>query len=152
MMAGRTPVTATSISPTLTAMPSQMACRAILTVRWAMAMLVATRLRSSSMMTTSADSLAAVDPRAPIAIPTSAAARTGASLTPSPTMATGRSGREATWVTLSAGSSPALTSATPSCRPTWRAVTAASPVSIATSRTPSRCRACSVAVALSRTC
>jgi len=36
------------------------------------------------MITTSADSLAAVDPRAPIATPTSAAASTGASLTPSP--------------------------------------------------------------------
>ena len=41
------------------------------------------------MMTTSADSLAAVDPFAPIAMPTSAAASTGASLTPSPTMMTG---------------------------------------------------------------
>ena len=50
------------------------------------------RYRSSSMTTTSADSLAAVDPRAPIATPTSAAASTGASLTPSPTIITGRLG------------------------------------------------------------
>ena len=38
----------------------------------------------------SADSLAAVAPFAPIAMPTSAAASTGASFTPSPTMITGR--------------------------------------------------------------
>src|SRR5215217_7337424 len=58
---------------------------------------------SSVMITTSADSLAAVDPRAPMATPTLAAASTGASLTPSPTISTGRSFASLTAATFCSG-------------------------------------------------
>ncbi len=150
-IAGRNPKNASSINPTLTAMPSQIASSAIRTVRLAMATLVATRPRSSSMITTSADSLAAVAPLAPIAMPTSAAASTGASFTPSPTMATGRSGNPATATTLPSGSRSARTSETPTCSATWFAFDAASPVTISNDSTPRSFSASIVARALTRT-
>ena len=59
----------------------------------------------SAVSTMSAASELAVDPRAPIAIPTSARANAAASLTPSPTKATLPSrARSPTWSTLSCGS------------------------------------------------
>ena len=66
----------------------------------------------SSINTTSAASMAASLPKAPIAIPTSARANTGASLIPSPTKAIVSSVffsliRRSMWLTLSAGSSSA---------------------------------------------
>ena len=72
-------------------MPSQMLCSAMRTVSRPISTAFAVREMSSTRITASADSLAAVAPFAPIAMPTSAAASTGASLTPSPTMITGRS-------------------------------------------------------------
>ena len=70
-------------------MPINTLCLAIENVFLAISNPVATRPRSSNIMTTSADSLAAVEPRAPSAIPTSAAVKIGASFTPSPTKAKG---------------------------------------------------------------
>ena len=63
-------------------------------------------------------------PAAPMAIPTVAAASAGASLIPSPTIATGPSSvsSERTTSTLSSGRRPAYTRSTPSFRPTTSAV------------------------------
>ena len=79
----------------------------------------------------------------PTAMPTSATARAGASLMPSPTMATSR---PSAWSrrmrsAFSAGNSPAATSASarPACRATARAVRSLSPVSM-TTRMPISCR------------
>ena len=71
---------------------------------------------------------------APIAIPRSAWASAGASLTPSPTIATLRPLRcsSATLLALSAGSTSAITVSIPSSRPMRRAVAALSPVSMTT--------------------
>ena len=81
----------------------------------------------------SADSMATSVP-APMARPTSARARAGASLMPSPTMATFRPSawREATFFSLSWGRTPATTVSTPSARPTASAVRWLSPVSMTT--------------------
>ena len=91
----------------------------------------------------SAASMAASEPSAPIAMPISARESTGASLMPSPTKARfsrGRfsSSRASTCVTLSAGSSPARYSVSPSCEATALAAGSASPVSITARRTPAR--------------
>ena len=90
---------------------------------------------SSSMRTTSAASMAASEPRAPIATPISALERTGASLIPSPTNARFSfapfSPRSlSTCATLSAGRSSLCISSRPSSVPTRCAVLAVSPVSI----------------------
>ena len=108
-VAGMMPKAAMLMSPTLTMMPSQMLCRAIRTVSRPISTALAVREMSSTSITASADSLAAVAPFAPIAMPTSAAASTGASFTPSPTMITGRSATAATSCTLSAGRHSART-------------------------------------------
>ena len=68
-----------------TAMANTTFCMAMPMVRRAMAMAVAILDGLSSMSTTSAASIAASEPSAPMAIPTSARASTGASLMPSPT-------------------------------------------------------------------
>ena len=60
--------------------------RAMRRERRAMRMASGSRSRRSTVMTTSAASELAVAPRAPMATPTSALARAGASLMPSPTM------------------------------------------------------------------
>ena len=74
-----------------------------------------TLLKSSFRITTSADSLAAVEPCAPIAIPISAMVSEGASLTPSPTIIIGRSesGISFNAAILSPGRHSALTSVMP---------------------------------------
>ena len=79
--------------------------------------------RSLFMSTTSADSMATSVP-APMARPTSARARAGASLMPSPTMATRFpwAWSSATVFSLSWGSTSATTRFTPSWRPTASAV------------------------------
>ena len=82
---------------------------------------------------TPADAIATSVP-APIAIPTSACARAGASFTPSPTMAT-RSPSACSspiFVALSSGRTPAYTRSMPSSAPTVCATASASPVIITT--------------------
>ena len=96
---------------------------------------VATRSsRFELMRTTSALSRATSVPL-PMAIPTSARARAGASLTPSPIMATRRpcDRSASTTVIFSSGRSPAWTRSIPSCLATARAVGSRSPVTIETS-------------------
>ena len=102
--------------------------------------------RSSDIRATSAVSMAASLPAAPIAIPSVASAMAGASLTPSPTMATVpyRATSSSIAATLSAGSSSARTSSTPACWPTLSAVPRLSPVSITMRSTPSARSAASV--------
>ena len=94
--------------------------------------------RSSVMSAMSAVSIAASLPAAPIAMPRLARAMAGASLTPSPTMATVPyfATSSSTALTLSSGSSSAWTSS----MPTWRAIASAvarlSPVSMIRCSTP----------------
>ena len=66
--------------------PISTACNITFFVRRAMAMARGTEAMSSFMMTTCADSEAAVDVPSVMAMPISATASTGASLTPSPTI------------------------------------------------------------------
>ena len=66
-------------------MANTMFCHAMCMVLRAMSIAVAIFFGSSVMRTTSAASIAASEPSAPIAMPTSARASTGASLMPSPT-------------------------------------------------------------------
>ena len=90
------------------------------------------------MSATSAVSSAASLPTAPITMPTSAAASAGASLMPSPTIATlphlARIALMAS--TLSCGSSSARTASTPTSRATRVAAPTPSPVSISIRATP----------------
>ena len=94
----------------------------------------ATSSRSFFISTMSADSMATSVP-APMAMPTSARARAGASLMPSPTMATFL---PLSWIrrisrSLSWGSTSAMTRSTPTCLRMASAVFLWSPVSITTS-------------------
>ena len=96
---------------------------------------------SSSIRTTSAASIAASEPIAPIAIPISARVNTGASLIPSPTKASLSfsafvESSSSTFDTLSAGSNSLYTSSIPSDCATWSATRFASPVSITVFSTP----------------
>ena len=72
-------------------MPARTLWRAMWSARRPMWIASATRSTRSTVMTASAVSEETVAPAAPIAIPRSAIASAGASLTPSPTMITGRS-------------------------------------------------------------
>ena len=90
---------------------------------------------SSSIRTTSAASIAASDPSAPMAIPISALDNTGASLIPSPTNASFSfsdfcSRSSSTFATLSAGRSSLYTSPIPNSSATLSATRFISPVSI----------------------
>ena len=88
--------------------------------------------------TTSAASIAISVP-APMAIPISALVRAGASLMPSPTIATFPfSFRRLMTASFPSGRTPAMTSSTPACAPMARAVRSLSPVSI-TTRIPIFC-------------
>ena len=131
----------TSIA-TLTMMANHAFSRAMRIVRRAIRMAVAIFDGLSSMSTTSAASMAASLPRAPIAIPTSARASTGASLIPSPTKASVFFSplvfsRDSTFSTLSAGSSSEWYSSIPSRPATLAATLSRSPVSITVRSTPS---------------
>ena len=91
-----------------------------------------TSLKRLFINTTSAASIATSVP-APIAIPVSAPVSAGASLIPSPTIATlpcSFSLRIA--LALPSGKTPAITSSTPACAPMARAVFSLSPVIITT--------------------
>ena len=95
----------------------------------------------SSISTTSAASIAASLPKAPIAMPTSARANTGASLIPSPTKAIVSSAffsamRRSTCFTLSVGSSSAWYSVTFVCSATCSTTSLLSPLSITVLLTP----------------
>src|SRR5690606_34708911 len=149
-IAGRNPAAATSMSPTDIATPIEIDCHATRIVRRPTCTARARRDRSSTRITTSADSLAALEPRAPLGTRTSAAASTGASLTPSPTMRTGRGWAARTASTLSCGSRSARTSSIPTWAATCRATRAPSPVSTMTERTPARRSASIVARASGR--
>ena len=72
----------------LTAIAKIMFCLTILNVFLDNLIAEAIRLGSSFIITTSAASIAASLPKPPMAIPTSARAKTGASFIPSPTKAT----------------------------------------------------------------
>ena len=98
------------------------------------------------MRTMSAVSIATSVP-APIATPMSAWARAGASLTPSPTIATLRpcACNSAILDALSPGSTSAITVVTPSSEPMRWAVASLSPVSITTSMPSSRSAATAAA-------
>ena len=94
---------------------------------------------SSSIRTTSAASIAASEPKAPMAMPMSALVSTGASLIPSPAKASFPlpSARSiSTMATLSAGSSSLWTSSIPSSPATLSAMTFESPVSMTVLATP----------------
>ena len=99
----------------------------------------ATSSRSDFISTMSALSMATSVP-APMARPTSARARAGASLMPSPTMATflPSAWRAATFRSLSWGRTSASTEVTPSSLPMASAVRRLSPVSMTTSSPSSR--------------
>src|SRR5699024_4247888 len=88
-VAGKYPKAAIIISPIDTEIPNQIDCSAIDTVRLAIWTTSASRAKFSEVITASADSDAAVAPRAPIAIPPTAVDKTVASLMPSPTISVG---------------------------------------------------------------
>lgn len=81
------PTAASNSTSTLTHMANHTFCRAMPSVRRAMCMAVTIFEGLSSINTTSAASMAASEPSAPIATPTSARANAGASFMPSPTKA-----------------------------------------------------------------
>ena len=96
-------------------------------------MAAGTSLRRLFISTTSAASSATSAP-APMAMPTSARVSAGASLMPSPTIATlPRSRRRRISASLPSGSTPAITRSTPAAAPMARAVRSLSPVSMTTS-------------------
>ena len=125
--------------PNFTASEKAMFSRTTRMVRRAMRIASGRREGLSSMSTMSADSMAASLPSAPMAMPTSARLRTGASLMPSPTKATRQpsASRRSTSSTFCAGSRPAWTSSTPSCSATACATFSPSPVSMTVRFTPS---------------
>ena len=93
----------------------------------------------SSIRTISADSIAASEPMAPIAIPQSALISTGASFMPSPTNASlplASFNNSSTFETLSAGRSSAKKPVRPSLFATFSATLFLSPVSITRRLTP----------------
>mmetsp|Transcript_18096 Transcript_18096/g.39922 ORF Transcript_18096/g.39922 Transcript_18096/m.39922 type:complete len:251 (+) Transcript_18096:415-1167(+) len=109
--------------------------------------------RSESIKSTSAVSMAMAAPAAPIAIPTSAAARAGASLIPSPTIPTPPFPAPAfsswTMSTFIPGNKDALASSIPTAEATAAAAPLLSPVSI-TSFTPNSRRRPTVSEASAR--
>src|SRR5699024_1623424 len=88
-VAGKYPKAAIIINPIDTEIPNQIDCSAIDTVRMAIWTTSSSWAKLSEVITASADSYAHVAPRASIAIPTSAVAKIGASLMPSPTISVG---------------------------------------------------------------
>ena len=117
--AGSSPAAATPMAASDMPMPASTLCMAIRRVRRASTATSPRRPIWSTVRTASAASDDAVEPRAPMAIPTSARASAGASLIPSPVMITGaRRCSRRTTSSLSAGVSSAITSSTPVSAPT----------------------------------
>ena len=142
--------------------PTSTACSITFFVRRAMAMARGTEAMSSFMMTTCADSDAAVDVPSVMAMPMSATASTGASFTPSPTIIVtcrvmdspttrcttlshagwfwcASSVAFLTAATLPSGKSSDCTSSMPTSPAMMRAEASLSPVSMDSFFTPSRC-------------
>ena len=121
-----TPVAPSTIMMAFTISDSAMFCFTICSVCRAPRMAAESFMGSSSISTTSAASMAASEPMAPMATPASASAREGASLIPSPTNSTApRSLPEISCsmcFTLSPGIRPAWNSSTPTF---WAAFSAA---------------------------
>ena len=150
------PSAASTRMSTFTPSANTMFCHTMRMVLRAMRMARAMFEGLSSMSTTSAASIAASDPIAPMAIPISARMSTGASLMPSPTKASLASGasvasRCSTALTLSSGRSWACTSSRASFLPTASATSRRSPVSMMQRRTPASCRSRMVCAASSFT-
>ena len=139
------PTAPSSITPIFTTREMTIFCLTMTSVRRAPLTAVTSLPGSSSMSTTSAASIAASDPTAPMAIPTSASAREGASLMPSPTNTT--AWPSVRWEmslprysALSPGSNPARYSVMPVASATSAADPSASPVSIISLPAPSALR------------
>ena len=131
------PVAAASIASIDSPMPTPMLSTAMRRARCAMTIASPTRSSRSARITTSAASEEALAPRAPIAMPTSAAASAGASLIPSPTMTVGLmrcSVRTAS--TLSEGTRSANTTSKSRAAPMVCAAAARSPVIMPIRATP----------------
>ena len=119
-------------------MPSRMACSAMRRARRAMAIASGARSSRSASSTTSPASAAAAVPCAPMAMPTSAAASTGASFTPSPTMATGPLAASAlSAISFPSGSRSASIASRRKAAAMGVAAAARSPVTIKMRRMPS---------------
>ena len=130
---------------TFTPMANTMFCQTIRMVLRATRMAWAILEGRSSMRTTSAASIAASEPIAPMATPTSARMSTGASLMPSPTKARrapsfSPASKRSTASTLSWGRSCAWTSSIPRRPATASATSWRSPVSMTQRRTPAAWR------------
>ena len=110
-----------------------------------------TSSRSERISTMSAASMAMSLPL-PMAQPTVAAVRAGASLMPSPTIITLRPAASSfcTWTAFSSGSTSGITSSTPTRTPMCSAAARLSPVS-STTRSPCLCRAAMAAALVSFT-
>ena len=148
---GSRPAAATPIAASDMPIPASTLCSAIRRVGRAIAATSPTRPSSSTVSTASAASDEAVEPRAPMAIPTSASASAGASLMPSPVVMTGaRRCSRRTAASLPAGVSSASTSSTPVSSPTASAASARSPVARTIRVMPSRRIARIIALASGR--
>ncbi|MNK94189.1 hypothetical protein D3C87_1143820 [compost metagenome] len=113
-------------------MPTMTLCQAMRRVPRAMVTASTRRSKRSTSRTTSAACTVEAAPRAPMATPTSAAARAGASLVPSPIMITVPDARARLILSsLSAGDCSAKTSVMPRISPTDCAMSIWSPVSMA---------------------
>src|SRR3990172_6779329 len=113
------PDTAAARKPALIASETTTFCRTIDTMRRPNMTASGIFLRSSAISATSAVSIAAGAPAAPIAMPTEARASAGASLIPSPTMATApwEATSSSTFRSLSSGRRPESTSPIPTSFP-----------------------------------
>ena len=128
---GNRPTAATSMASPDIPIPATMLCSAMPWARLAIVTASETRSSRSTRITTSAASDDALAPRAPIAIPTFAAAKAGASLIPSPTITVGYwRCSAATASTLSAGSRSERTASRSRAAPMVCAASARSPVTI----------------------
>ena len=138
---GNSPTAPRIIPPNDRPIPISTLWTAIPRDRLAIRIASARRSSRSTTRTTSAASEDAVAPRAPMATPTSAAARAGASFTPSPTMTvTPPSPSAFTASTLSVGSRSDRIRSTPIEMPTDSATSGWSPVTITTRLIPARRR------------
>ena len=130
---GRSPTAAATIATTDIPIPRTTLWTAIERARRAIWTASVKRSSRSTAMTMSAASEDALAPRAPIATPTSARARAGASLRPSPTITIGpEASVRSAWTTstFSDGTRSASTTSTPMADPTASATDALSPVTI----------------------
>gem|GEM_PF-4019477 len=147
------PANTPASSSTTVATAMMMFWRITRTVRRAAPIAWGRRSRLSPISATSAVSTATAEPAAPMATPMSAAARAGASFTPSPTIATVCPPRcsSRTISSLSSGSSDALTSVMPVRAAIACATGALSPVSMTMRLTPTARSSRTICAASART-